>query len=54
MFFLSGDPYIRFNLPDRPLFSLVWGVLFIIGLIIAFIGVFRGQNDVAARRPISA
>ena len=27
MFFLSGDPYIRFNLPDRPLFSLVWGAL---------------------------
>lgn len=28
MFFLSGDPYIRFNLPYRPLFSLVWGVFF--------------------------
>jgi 4-amino-4-deoxy-L-arabinose transferase-like glycosyltransferase len=44
MFFLSGDPYIRFNLPGRPLFSLVWGVLFVIGLISALIGVFRGRT----------
>lgn len=44
MFFLSGDPYIRFNLPGRPLFSLAWGVLFVIGLIIATIGVFRGRT----------
>ena len=44
MFFLSGDPYIRFNLPDRPLFSFVWGVLFVIGLIIAVVGVFRGRT----------
>ena len=44
MFFLSGDPYIRFNLPGRPLFSLAWGVLFFIGLIIAVIGVFRGRT----------
>jgi 4-amino-4-deoxy-L-arabinose transferase-like glycosyltransferase len=44
MFFLDGDPYIRFNLPGRPLFSLVWGVLFVIGLIIAGVGVFRGRT----------
>ena len=44
MFFLSGDPYIRFNLPDRPLFSIVWGGFFIIGLITALVGVFRGQT----------
>ncbi|MCZ7669827.1 MAG: hypothetical protein M5U34_22945 [Chloroflexi bacterium] len=25
MFFLRGDPYIRFNVPERPLFSLLWG-----------------------------
>jgi 4-amino-4-deoxy-L-arabinose transferase-like glycosyltransferase len=44
MFFLSGDPYIRFNLPYRPLFSVVWGVLFVIGLIVALIGVPRGKT----------
>jgi hypothetical protein len=44
MFFLSGDPYIRFNLPDRPLFTIVWGGFFIIGLITALVGVFRGQT----------
>lgn len=44
MFFLSGDPYIRFNLPDRPLFTIVWGGFFIIGLITALVGVVRGQT----------
>jgi hypothetical protein len=44
MFFLNGDPYIRFNLPGRPLFSLVWGVLFVIGLVIALVGMFRGRT----------
>jgi hypothetical protein len=44
MFFLDGDPYIRFNLPGRPLFSLVWGVLFVVGLILAASGMFRGRT----------
>ncbi len=44
MFFLSGDPYVRFNLPYRPLFSSVWGALFIIGLVVALIGIFRGRT----------
>jgi len=44
MFFISGDPYIRFNLPERPLFSIVWGGFFIIGLITALIGVVRGRT----------
>ncbi|HSD83956.1 MAG TPA: glycosyltransferase family 39 protein, partial [Anaerolineae bacterium] len=44
MFFLSGDPYIRFNLPGRPLFTLFWGMFFIIGLIGASFGVFRGRT----------
>jgi hypothetical protein len=43
MFFISGDPYIRFNLPGRPLFPIVLGVLFAIGLIVAIIGLFRGR-----------
>ena len=44
MFFVSGDPYIRFNLPGRPLFSIIWGVFFIIGLMIALVGMFRGKT----------
>jgi len=44
MFFISGDPYIRFNLPDRPLFTIVWGGFFISGLITALVGAVRGQT----------
>ena len=44
MFFVSGDPYIRFNLPDRPLFIGLWGLLFIAGWIAALAGVFRGRT----------
>jgi hypothetical protein len=35
MFFLRGDPYIRFNLPHRPLFTPVVAALFILGLAVA-------------------
>lgn len=31
MFFLVGDPYIRFNLPGRPLFGWFWGGLMLVG-----------------------
>ncbi len=31
MFFLVGDPYIRFNLPERPLFGWFWGGLLLVG-----------------------
>jgi 4-amino-4-deoxy-L-arabinose transferase-like glycosyltransferase len=31
MFFLLGDPYIRFNVPGRPLFDWFWGGLLLIG-----------------------
>lgn len=31
MFFLVGDPYIRFNLPGRPLFGWFWGGLLLVG-----------------------
>ncbi|MBN1954755.1 MAG: glycosyltransferase family 39 protein [Anaerolineae bacterium] len=33
MFFLRGDPYIRFNLPHRPLFAPPTAVLFGLGLL---------------------
>ncbi len=31
MFFLQGDPYMRFNLPGRPLFGWFWGGLLLVG-----------------------
>jgi 4-amino-4-deoxy-L-arabinose transferase-like glycosyltransferase len=44
MFFVDGDPYVRFNLPGRPLFPALFGVLFIVGAAIALAGVFRGRQ----------
>jgi hypothetical protein len=35
MLFLRGDPYIRFNIPHRPLFDPITAVLFLLGLIMA-------------------
>jgi len=35
MFFLQGDPYIRFNLPHRPIFDPLTAILFLLGLAIA-------------------
>lgn len=32
MFFLRGDPYIRFNVPHRPLFAPATAALFLLGL----------------------
>ncbi len=37
MFFLSGDPYWRFNLPGRPLFDWFWGGLLVVGWLAALI-----------------
>ncbi len=34
MFFLRGDPYVRFNLPLRPLLDPLTAVLFLLGLIV--------------------
>ncbi len=31
MFFLKGDPYWRFNVPERPLFSIVTGTFLLVG-----------------------
>jgi len=34
MFFLVGDPYVRFNIPRRPLFDFFWGGLLLVGWIV--------------------
>lgn len=31
MFFWLGDPYIRFNIPQRPLFNPLWGFFLVVG-----------------------
>ena len=31
MFFLRGDPYVRFNIPERPLFDMVTGGFMVVG-----------------------
>ncbi|MBE9508251.1 MAG: hypothetical protein IMY86_09400, partial [Chloroflexi bacterium] len=41
MFFLRGDPNIRFNLPRRPLFDPITAVLFLLGLIVVIWQVVR-------------
>src|SRR5512139_800209 len=35
MFNLAGDPIARYNLPGRPVFDLITGILFLLGLLIA-------------------
>ncbi|MBE2220001.1 MAG: glycosyltransferase family 39 protein [Anaerolineae bacterium] len=45
MFFLRGDPYIRFNVPDEPLFSLMWGTLLVGGWIVMLTSWKRLQTD---------
>ena len=37
MFFLVGDPYLRFNIPERPLFDFFWGALLVVGWLVAAI-----------------
>ncbi|MBK6712614.1 MAG: glycosyltransferase family 39 protein [Chloroflexi bacterium] len=37
MFFLKGDPYVRFNVPERPLFSLFWGALLVVGWVVTLL-----------------
>lgn len=37
MLFLKGDPYVRFNLPGRPLFDWFWGGLLVVGWLMLLI-----------------
>jgi len=56
MFFLRGDPYIRFNLPHRPLFDPITAILFLLGLIALILNVKRQTSNVksaAPRPPVS-
>ena len=51
MFFLRGDPYIRFNLPNRPLFDPITAALFLLGIAVAvwqLVRLLRGANHPSA------
>ncbi|MCB9421091.1 MAG: glycosyltransferase family 39 protein [Ardenticatenaceae bacterium] len=37
MFFLEGDPYVRLNLPQRPLFNWLWGGLLVVGWVVVLL-----------------
>ncbi len=41
MIFISGEPYDRFNIPGRPIFGPLLGLLFIIGFLITLVKLFR-------------
>lgn len=43
--FWNGDPYWRFNIPGRPLFQPIWGLLLIAGWLDALVKVFRERED---------
>ena len=55
MFFLRGDPYIRFNLPHRPLLNPIIALFFLLGLTIVarqFIRPLRAANRPSASQPL--
>ena len=41
MFSILGDPYWRFNLPDRPIFNWFWSGLAVVGLLISLFRIFK-------------
>jgi len=45
MFFLRGDPGVRFNLPRRPLFDPVTAVLFLLGIVVLFKSQITGRKS---------
>jgi 4-amino-4-deoxy-L-arabinose transferase-like glycosyltransferase len=36
MFFIQGDPYLRYNIPQRPYFTLLEGLFFLVGILVLF------------------
>lgn len=48
MFFIRGDPYIRFNLPLRPLFDPFTAALFLIGVGLTMRNLLRLPTDISS------
>ncbi len=49
MFFLSGDPLLRYNIPGRPYFSLPEGLLLLLGIGVAWRRLRRASETAPAR-----
>lgn len=50
MFFIRGDSYFRYNIPERPYLTPPEGVLMLVGLAAALVAMFRRRTD-ALERP---
>jgi hypothetical protein len=50
MFFIRGDSYFRYNIPERPYLTPPEGALMLVGLAAALVGVFRRRTE-ALERP---
>ncbi len=44
IFFWSGDPYIRFNLPLRPIFNRVLGGFGVLGFVVAIVKLWQAKH----------
>lgn len=49
MFFIEGDPYLRYNVPGRPYLTLPEGILLLVGFAVALWRLFRANTDGVAR-----
>jgi hypothetical protein len=44
LFLTQGDPYLRYNIPQRPYFTLPESILFLVGLTVTFVRLLRGTT----------
>ncbi|MBN1976162.1 MAG: glycosyltransferase family 39 protein [Anaerolineae bacterium] len=51
MFFIKGDPYIRFNIPFRPIFDPIIAILFLTGVVVL---AWRHKSPISSLRPPAA
>jgi len=53
MLFLRGDPYVRFNLPYRPLFDPLTSALFLLGVVTVVAGQIASRKSANQQSPTS-
>ncbi|MFQ3565973.1 MAG: hypothetical protein SNJ59_03140 [Aggregatilineales bacterium] len=49
MFFIEGDPYLRYNIPGRPYLTWPEGLLLLIGIVVAARRMFSGAQSALVR-----
>lgn len=54
MIFIKGEPYDRFNIPDRPIYGPLLGLFFVIGLIVLIVRLFTPRTTLSASRFLTA